>query len=323
MENRQRTVAQQTLPIAPFRSEHWGGLCDALAEVLDSLEEEQFLILQGKHVDRYVQFCRMGPRYLRAEVSSNFVLPPEARLDRVATVILRKLGWSPPTRHLDADADSDPDGSPNHYKEVRREELRDFCASLVDVFVEVLGIHHPGGLFYRAFDNQTGELEFPSLGLDVEPDHESPEPHADPDFDQESPESLRRKLSMTLRALTDSPDLTIDQDEGIQLGRNGRDVYVEAREGPLRVRVWSALFEGLVVSGELLAALQTVNSQIPYGRVFALRDVMIVAHDVYGGQYNEDAVLDAIQFVTWLASRLEDDLAELCVPESSRFPGYL
>ena len=80
----------------PNLSADWLAFENKLAEVLEVLEEDQFLVISTKRGWGYVQFAAQGSFGLRIEAVSNHYLPEDAQLDAAQLEALLALGWSPP-----------------------------------------------------------------------------------------------------------------------------------------------------------------------------------------------------------------------------------
>jgi hypothetical protein len=80
------------------RSKDWPEFMTRLSEVLDKLDEDQYLVINVKKSNRYVQFAGQGSYGLRAETASNHFLSKDERLDRkqVAETVYRFKGQAAP-----------------------------------------------------------------------------------------------------------------------------------------------------------------------------------------------------------------------------------
>jgi len=130
------------------------------------MEEDQYLILNAKGTNIYVQFAHQGSFGLRAETVSNSYLDDDHKHSSEDLVILRSLGWADPTSGPGVAPVDDPDGSPNHYCEWATPiDLGEVAVTAVRTLIEVLNVAAPGWLEYRAFDSEDREILLPTLGL--------------------------------------------------------------------------------------------------------------------------------------------------------------
>jgi len=148
-------------------SESWHPFAMSVAEALEHLKEDQFLVISAKQSSRFIQFAGQGSFGLRAEVVGNAFLSQGEQIDDAGLVELRQLGWSAPTGSPAASTpERDPDGSPNYFMDcpvpVDGMRLADIA---VRTLQQVLGVPHPGFLEYEAFDTDGKRLSFPVLGL--------------------------------------------------------------------------------------------------------------------------------------------------------------
>ena len=148
----------------------WQLLQEALAECLESLEEDDFLILTAKMRPYYVQFADQGRFGMRVEAASNtFIQPGDDDLSEEAYATMQALGWNPPGA-VDSTPKSDSNGSPNFYLDaVRPIDFGWLAGRAVQSFRLVYKLGHPGMLQYRAFhrvsSDRSAELRFPTLRI--------------------------------------------------------------------------------------------------------------------------------------------------------------
>ncbi|MEQ8842291.1 MAG: hypothetical protein RIB98_15005 [Acidimicrobiales bacterium] len=150
-------------------SDAWPGFHERLTEALRALEEDQFLNLNVKCRNRFVQFAAQGYFGMRAETVGNAYLEGPERLSIEDIAILRALGWNDPTSGPGVVPQADPDGSPNHYLEwappLDHAEIAELA---VRTLLEIHDVAHPGWLTYRAFHSEGQEILLPGLGLKPE-----------------------------------------------------------------------------------------------------------------------------------------------------------
>lgn len=94
--------------------EAWTDYAVQLAQVLNALEEDEYLVISLKNSNRFVQFAGQGAHGMRVETVSNFYLPENQQLGAVQHDLLLKFGWSAPC-NLPDEFGHEPVGSPNHF----------------------------------------------------------------------------------------------------------------------------------------------------------------------------------------------------------------
>ncbi|GAB6061242.1 TY-Chap domain-containing protein [Desulfonatronum parangueonense] len=93
----------------------WTAFAENLAQVLAGLQEDQYLILEAKRSNRYIQFAGQGAYGLRMETTSNHYLLKSDQLTEQQIALLTENGWNSPTRTPEALPEDDPGGSPNFF----------------------------------------------------------------------------------------------------------------------------------------------------------------------------------------------------------------
>jgi len=156
------------IPRQPDTDTVWRTFEAALAEVLLALEEDEYLILQSKRHQHYVQFAGEGAHGMRVEAVSNaFIDNPADRLSDVQHQRIAALGWDGPAEN--APCPNAPPGfsvEGNFYVDaaapVPAAQVAELaCATLRHVY----GVHHPGELEYVAFHGAGDDIRFPSLQM--------------------------------------------------------------------------------------------------------------------------------------------------------------
>ena len=144
----------------------WPSFHERLTETLQTMEEDQFLIVMVKGSNRYVQFAAQGFYGMRAETVADTYLEPAERLTAEEIAILGVLGWGQPTSGPGATPQDDPDGSPNYFREwTPPADYAEIAALAVRTLLEIHDVAHPGWLTYNAFDAEGNEIHLPDLGL--------------------------------------------------------------------------------------------------------------------------------------------------------------
>lgn len=163
-----RTVdwTPQDAPQQPDTSAAWAQLTDALQSALGALEEDEYLVLQVKGTNRFVQFAMQGSFGMRVEAVSNFYLPEGQQLDDSDHATLLRLGWHTATNLPDEIGGHQPDGSPNYFLDLAPPvPLRAVAELAVVTLRAVYGAEHPLDLEYTAFGDSVASIRLPNLGL--------------------------------------------------------------------------------------------------------------------------------------------------------------
>ena len=162
---RPRKSPLHSAPRQPVTSKAWRQFADRLLVSLCALEEDEFLVLQVKGTDRYVQFMDQGAFGLRAESVSDFYLSEGDHLSEEDYRILLNLGWHAPTR-LPEIFGHDFDGSSNYYLDLARPvSMEDVAVMAVLTFIHVHRAGHPGRLEYDARSLTGQSIRLPTLGI--------------------------------------------------------------------------------------------------------------------------------------------------------------
>ena len=138
------TTKAKPTPASNF-SVAWPPFAQKLAAVLAKLEEDQYLVLEVKQSDRFIQFAAQGAFGIRVETTSNHYLRKQEKLDARQIAALIKVGWRAPTgKPTDSTPESDPDGSPNFFAEFLTPVSFEEVANLtIRTFTEILRVPHP------------------------------------------------------------------------------------------------------------------------------------------------------------------------------------
>lgn len=270
------------------RSVAWAPFAERLAGVLETLEEDQYLILALKRTNRFVQFAAQGAYGMRAETTSNSYLPLSRRLGPTQLAGLAAAGWHDPTGSPEASTpENDPDGSPNYFIEFAVPVPFAKVAELtVDTLAENLRVPHPGFLEYNAFDADGNAIELPALGLK----------RTTPPMRTEVAATLPDRLLATFRDMSGIDDLDFDEDGDIGLRYGSILAFARLSGHPPNVRIQARLLAGLDETPELLSRLNEINGGVCHlhlvvhgGAVYALADVLaepfVSAHIVVVFQY--------------------------------------
>lgn len=162
---RKPTHPLASAPRQPLTSEAWKEFADHLMTALIGLEEDEYLILQVKGSNRYVQFMDQGRYGMRMETVSDYYLPEDDHLTEEDYRLLMTLGWHAPTQ-VPGTAGHDPDGSPNYYLDLAHPvPIPDMAVMAVMTLANVHGAGHPGGLQYDARSTEGMSIRFPHLPI--------------------------------------------------------------------------------------------------------------------------------------------------------------
>ena len=143
----------------------WIEFTGKLLLALQSLEQDQWLVLAVKETHRYVQFYADGSDGVRAESVSGYYLPEGDHLDEDACKTLLELGWHVPTGIPDQPG-HDPGGSPNYFLKLPQSvPLKDVAVLGVLTLTKVHGAENPGQLEYSASSNSRQSICLPQLGI--------------------------------------------------------------------------------------------------------------------------------------------------------------
>jgi len=159
-----KTAAGDKFPASPSTAQEWAAFTIRLAQVLDDLGEDEYLIVSEKKRNVYVQFSGLGYFGMWAEAVSNEYLFPNYRLKRTDITALKRIGWHQPTCR---DGQQTAEKSPNFHIGIERSTPRAQLAhAAVRALCEVYRTHHPGDLQYQAFQgDEAYAIRFPGLGL--------------------------------------------------------------------------------------------------------------------------------------------------------------
>jgi hypothetical protein len=252
----------------------WPAFERKLAETLDALEEDQYLIVSAKRGWAYVQFAAQGSFGLRAECVGNNYLDEAHALNAGQMALLRRIGWSSPTgTREEILASRRTDGSPNFFRDFDRPVPCAGAARMaVRALTEVFDIRHPGPLEYKAFDKKERTILVPTLGLKRE------EPAPPPETPREDTvEELRRLVLKAIREGSGNAGLEPCEDGDLSLRFGSAAVFVRVLDGPLCVRMFSPVLEDVEADDRLLDRLNELNAEIRFARFFVVEGRLIVA----------------------------------------------
>lgn len=241
----------------PRRSCDWPDFQVRLAEILDLIHEDQFLIIQQKQGPRCLQFAGQGRFGLRAEVVSNNFLTGSSQITTEEHEALIRHGWSAPSGSAEsATPELDPDGSPNYYIDFPEQTLAAQIADIaVSTLVEGLSIHHPGILHYEAFDGDGNALYFPMLGLK-------------PATEGVPSQTPVEQLVHAMRLATGIGDLEFDDDGNVSISYCDIPIFLSIGDSPPSVRLGALLAKDLPEDGTLLSRVNALNVETTHMHCF-------------------------------------------------------
>ncbi len=167
---RRRSVSSASIKsrITPPLStpDSWVAFEHALARAISDLDEDEFLVIERKDTNYFVQFAAQGSWGLRVEASANAYQPRAGQIPESAILQLMHIGWKPPT-YVQTHEHSEPvDGSPNFYLDVAAGfSFQDISALAVETLRGPLGARHPAELQYEGYSEQLTSIRFPQLGI--------------------------------------------------------------------------------------------------------------------------------------------------------------
>ena len=279
----------------------WTAFAQNLAQVLEGLQEDQYLILAVKQSNLFIQFAGQGLHGLRMETTSNNYLEQSEQLTEQQIALLLENGWKTPTRPPETAPEDDPEGSPNYFINIPLPVAYKSVAGLVVHTLDtIFRATHPGWLIYDAFDSDRNSLAFPTLGVKrrVRP--------ADQDPDQ-----MRQRLLSTVQECMGLPDLGFDQDGDIALRVGTAIVFIRYQADPPLVQMHSPLVSGLESSPGLLARLNELNKRCGFLHFFFDQGRIIALADVHAAPFTTDHIV----WVLRMFCEAVDDVDDLLVYE--------
>lgn len=253
-------MIKSATPVKRTRSVAWPEFEATLSQALSALEEDQFLIINIKQTNRYVQFVGQGHYGLRVEAVSNNFLEKCDKLTRTQQGKLTKAGWQAPTgNRTQATPELDPDGSPNYFCEFDAPVACAQASSLaVSTLADILDVPHPGQLEYEAFDAQGNTLVFPSLGLRRVSRAQTPA-SSGTEADGGVALSLQERLCAAISKESGIADLALDKDDDVCVHYGDVGFVANVVGDPPCVRITAQLADGVAVSESLLERLNELN----------------------------------------------------------------
>lgn len=283
------------------RSGAWDAFTSSLAAVLGVLDEDQYLILECKDGPWFVQFAGGGAHGLRAEMVSNTFLPAEHRISTESMSRALDLGWLSPTGGTESDPTTDPDGSPNHFREWDPPvPFLEVSSLAIETLIAVLHVTHPSNLRYRSFDRQGSRILLPTLRLQETPRDSGPPATEEID--------VPATVLDIVRAMTGRDDLSRDQDGDVPLGYRDSVVFVRVFGQPPLVRIFSPVVEDLDASPALHQAVAELNRQAELVRWLVDGNAVVVLLDLFGEPLTPQHLVEGCRVIGEVASTTQDRL---------------
>jgi hypothetical protein len=297
LQEAQDTLSGKRTP-SSYVSVAWPPFAQKLAATLEKLAEDQYLILSVKRSNRFVQFAGQGSFGMRVETTSNSYLSKEEQLNERQLAALIEIGWHEPTgTPANSTPERDPDGSPNFFMEFPAPVSCEAVANLaVRTFTEILRLPHPGNLEYEAFDEDTGAMALPELGLRLAV--------RTPQTDDQ--EDLATALLATLRETTELPNLEYDDDGDIGLRNGSAKVFVRLIREPLCVRIYSPLLQDVEENPDILVRLNDINANQPLMRFVYRNGIIFGVTDIVAAPFVSAHVAQAFEHFCAIADGMDN-----------------
>ena len=277
----------------------WTAFAGNLAQILEGLQEDQYLILVVKRSNRYIQFAGQGEHGLQVETTSNHYLGQSEQLTEQQVARLRQNGWNNPTRTPETSPEDDPQGSPNFFIDYPLPVPYQAASELViATFATILQIPHPGYLEYEAFDADRNSLAFPALAVKR---RTCP---ADKD-----PEQTRQRLLATIQEFTGLDDLAFDQDGDIILHFGSAAIFVRYQAEPPLVRLHAPVLSEIGSSPGLLIRLNELNTRGGDLHFFHHQGRVVGVADVHAAPFIAEHVIRALKTFSETVDEIDDILA--------------
>ena len=280
----------------------WDEFERRLATTLAEMAEETFLVISTPMsrdgTAYYVQFASGESYGLRAEAVGSGNLPPARALAPGQEAQLVELGWQRPA----------PDDPCRNYVRTwpRPAPFEEIARLAVRTLREVHGIEAPADLryVYAAF----GDRAVPVLDLGIEAQRRSPPP-APTRRPRRAVADLTPLVERSLARWLGASEVVRDRDGDYPIRVGSALMFVRLVDGvPPVVRIFSPILHDIAESQALLAALNEINGQIRFGRVFWMARQVIVAMELTAVDISADQVAFACIELGNLADHLDDGL---------------
>lgn len=280
----------------------WAPFTNKLAAALETLEEDQFLILSVKHSDRFIQFAAQGSFGIRIETTSNSYLtkPEQLNNEQIATLI--DIGWESPTgAPAESTPESDPDGSPNFFAEFPAPVYFESIANLtVRTLSEIFRVPHPGSLQYQAFDDEGQAIALPELGLKLEVSTE-----------EAMEEDVSQLLLDTLKESTGISDLSCDEDGDIGILFGSALTFIRIVNDAQHIRFFSLVLLDVEEDAEIYRHLNDINADENLIRFYYKDETIFGVLDIFAAPYVSEHAAQAFEYFSTTVDRIGEQLQEV------------
>jgi hypothetical protein len=294
-----RPVITTTVATPSAHGITWKNFGRRLARTLREMPDRTFLIVasKGGGPERYVQFAQDASSGLRAEAVASGSLAADEALSPWQDLALVDLGWQPPEKREGA--------GPNYFRQVDGPMPRQEVAGLaVRTLRDVFGINEPAALEYSHGSFEREEVLQADLGIDVRPQTQEP-----------APDRHSEAISGELAAFIAS---TLEGWLGKEkVAREGGACVIWIRPDPIVVRVLDGstpmvrivtpIFHD-VEEDRILPALNEINGEIRFGRVFRTSRQVSVAVELSAVDIAADLIVFACSSLSDLADEIDADL---------------
>lgn len=289
----------------------WRAFEARLAAALAAMEHATYLVVSLAEMARtgasaYVQFAQGGLLGFRAEAAGNHFLPPGHGLGPAQEDRLAMLGWQQP-------------GSASQGRNWVREwqepvPFAEVASVAVHTLREVYGAADPSELRYRsgAFPSHHGPVPNPDLG--IEPDRPAGTAptatvvagHAHPALEANEAEAA---LKGALTEFIAGADLVPDEDGDLPIRVGSALMFVRPLGGkPPLLQLFSPLVSGVDLTPALLDALNDINRNLLFGRVFWTEREVVVSMELTAVGISAPQIAFACVQLGNLADHLDDVL---------------
>lgn len=263
-----------TLPVeAQALSSAWVPFVHRLAQALEKLLEDQYLIITKKGTNEFVQFAGQGFFGLRVETISNHFRSDQNQLTDVQIANLIEIGWSAPTNNPEESTPAnDPDGSPNYFIEFPTPlYVIEIAQMAVKTLTDVLHIGHPAFLEYEAFCTDGDSIALPNLGLKRSISS------------ADNSDALPQLLLETVRELTGIDDWSFDKDGDIGGIRYGNvSTFVRLLSDRPYIRLHAVVLNNVqaLETNKLLERINEMNGEEGFMHLIVRNNAVLALSDV-------------------------------------------
>lgn len=267
-----KKLKADTLPVeAQALSSAWVPFVHRLAQALEKLLEDQYLIITKKGTNEFVQFAGQGFFGLRVETISNHFRSDQNQLTDVQIANLIEIGWSAPTNNPEESTPAnDPDGSPNYFIEFPTPlYVIEIAQMAVKTLTDVLHIGHPAFLEYEAFCTDGDSIALPNLGLKRSISS------------ADNSDALPKLVLDTVKELTGIDDWAFDSDGEIgEIHYGNINTCILLNKDRPYLRFVSVILENAKPTLQLLARINELNSQEGFMHLFIENGAVIAVSDI-------------------------------------------